>query len=112
MQRLRRTTVNIVVVLLLSWTVADLCLPALCAAESTELFDSGDVSKMPTLQPDRTTPVRAPAQSDDCFCCSHAVDIRALSFSANPSGEVSVGSQYVSGIPSAPPSALYHPPQL
>jgi hypothetical protein len=100
------------VVLLLAWTALDLSMPALCAAESVALVGMASVPSARGVQRDGSAHEIPAGQQDDCFCCSHSVDLRPLLFSATPSGVVTVGSQSVSGLPSAPPSTLYHPPQL
>jgi hypothetical protein len=112
MRPLRTATMRIVVILLLGWTGADLCLPALCASESVRSCASGALNRS-ALQTDTTAPSRTPGQGqDDCFCCSHAVSLRPVFVWSTPSKIRDVALQLIPRIPSALPSAVYHPPQL
>lgn len=98
--------------LLLLWTAADLSNASLCALDNEEtrpLPYSADAS----LQESTPTgvPEQAPRQHiDDCFCCSHCVDVQALS----PATVVTlVDLQHAPPVLAQPRlfgSPLYHPP--
>lgn len=71
-----RRFVRVVTTLLLLWTAADLISPSLCGLEVearqttasaalTEGFASGPAGPPPAV----------PRQIEDCFCCSHCVDV-------------------------------------
>lgn len=97
---------------LLAWTATDLTATQLCPADGMAPVAVADLNLTPTTFPD---PVPAnPAQSshvDDCFCCSHCVNIAAFD-TAMFIGAIracesvaSVRILFADGHP------LYHPPQ-
>ena len=112
MRRLRTSTLKMGVIFLLAWTSLDLCLPRLCGAESMGFFQSAEDTGPDTLQTSHTAPARQAGQPDDCFCCSHSIDLRQLSLAGAPSGLLDMAALAVSTVPSALPTGLDHPPQL
>lgn len=104
--------VHAVAMLLLLWTAADLSNASLCALDN-EGTGSFPVSTGASLQDssDTDVPAQAPQQHiDDCFCCSHCVDVQVLS----PSKViVRVDLRHAPLVLAAPHSfgsPLYHPP--
>ena len=74
----RSLLARMVATVILMWTAADLTNASLCALDSDEL--GGTFPSALTLSADPTTPA-APQPShhiDDCFCCSHCVDMQVL----------------------------------
>lgn len=100
--------------LFLAWTALDLGVPSLCALdqerESPPIYSSSERIAAPST-PNESTP-DAPVHVDDCFCCSHCVNVTALHALATlafvgtdlalPSDSVPVAAGY-------PP---YHPPRV
>ena len=65
---------------LLLWTGTDLSNASLCALDSDRLGGLFSYEFTPTLSADATNqaPARPSRSIDDCFCCSHCVDVQAL----------------------------------
>ena len=98
-----------VAVLLLLWTTVDLVNASACALENEQRFAFSGVAHPIVASPER--PGVQQAHVDDCFCCSHCVDVEPL---ALPSGlPVNVRRQQFrpSAHPDRLPLPLYHPPQ-
>ena len=101
--------------ILLLWTTADLTNGSLCALENEggAPASAGPASVSGTIV-DGTTPQApqpVPAHVDDCFCCSHCVDVTAF---LPPHAVTSANSPRVRLVVPAPRifgSPLYHPPQ-
>jgi len=101
-----------VATVILIWTAADLTNASLCALDSDELGAAYAASLSPTLSSGTTE--RAPSQPaphiDDCFCCSHCVDmqVRVPAVVAEPVARreppLDVAVPHGFGFP------LYHPP--
>jgi len=73
--RLVRTVATVI----LLWTAADLTNVSLCALDSDELGRSVAVGLTATLSGETTNEAPQPAPHiDDCFCCSHCVDVQVL----------------------------------
>ena len=100
--------------ILLLWTAADLTNASLCALENegtgfssveataTQIVDSSS-SQAPV-------PVPAPPHIDDCFCCSHCVDVQVL-WPATLAMPVDLQhAPLVLASPRIFGSPLYHPP--
>ena len=110
-----RRLARLAAVVLLAWTGVDLIATQLCAADSVVLAtgSSGAV----TIQPDASSesdPTRGTprAHVDDCFCCSHCVNVvlpePVLDITRN--ARRALASRV--GVPLADGHPLYHPPQL
>jgi len=70
---------RVVATVILLWTAADLTNASLCALDSDEFGAAYAAELSPTLSNGTTD--RAPSQPghiDDCFCCSHCVDIQVF----------------------------------
>jgi hypothetical protein len=69
-----------VAMILLLWTAADLTNASLCALDSDQI--GGAYSREYALTVTADTTGQAPSQPshhvDDCFCCSHCVDVHVL----------------------------------
>lgn len=108
MKRIRRSWfVRLVVVLLLSWTAADLSDIRLCASDSNELGRLQDGVALESL-PSQST---SPSAPDDCFCCSHAVEAVMFSFITALIATVPVPEATMPAAPLASPHSPYHPPK-
>ena len=104
--------VQVVVTLLLLWTAADLTNVSLCALDN-EGKNAVSFSAIATLSdssnaqiPDQTPQ----GHIDDCFCCSHCVDVRAF---APATLVMPVELQRPPQVLAAPRlfgAPLYHPP--
>ena len=97
-----RTLMRAAAVLLLLLVSLDLSNPALCALDTEKGATAGTES-------DHESP-RAP-HVDDCFCCSHCVDVTAV---AAPAGLLFVTTPRVWWLPAEPFPAIYppfHPPR-
>lgn len=70
-RRLRLRIARVVAVILLVWTGADLVNAQLCAA------DQVPATSQTGAQRDSGGPDR-PAPADDCFCCSHTVQLSVV----------------------------------
>lgn len=70
--RVRRAGQSVVFVLL-AWTALDVLNPALCGLDELPF-----VAASVALDTDTTTPVESPASEEDCFSCSHNVNICAI----------------------------------
>ena len=108
--RIRHSVVvRAVVVLLLAWTAADLANASLCALDSSEFatespqLPSGDHGTLPTQEPQRHV--------DDCFCCSHCVDVAAVIPAMTSEIVSSAAVPLASSAPKPPLVLPYHPPR-
>ena len=104
--------VRAVAMLILLWTAADLSNASVCALdnEGSGTFSGGPGALLQSGSA-RQSPPPAPWQHvDDCFCCSHCVDVQVLS--PVPLA-MSVAFQHAPVVPAAIRifgSPLYHPP--
>jgi hypothetical protein len=111
LRRGRRLVLRWCAIVLLLWTAIDVMAPGLCALER-EHEDS--TSAAATIAPDRALPPVGDSTSaphvDDCFCCSHCVDIWRLDAVAAPADLVQRfvihGQRPADHVPPPP----YHPP--
>lgn len=103
--------VHAVAMLLLLWTAADLSNASLCALDN-EGTGPFPVSTGATLQDssDSQVPAQAPQHIDDCFCCSHCVDVKALTPAALATPADAQRTPLVLAAPRLFGSRLYHPP--
>jgi hypothetical protein len=98
--------------ILLLWTAADLTNASLCALDSDEVTATFSREYALTVSGETTNPEPSQPAShiDDCFCCSHCVDVQVLVPSVvaepiarrEPPCDVAVPDGF--GFP------LYHPP--
>lgn len=75
-----RRLVHVVALLLLLWTATDLTSPSLCALDdegTSQTTASDDLSMQDGSSPAGPRPA-LPPHIDDCFCCSHCVDVPAM----------------------------------
>ena len=97
--------------ILLLWTAADLTNTSLCALENEDIgFDSVGTTATLIDSPSSQAPVPAPPHIDDCFCCSHCVDVKVLSPATLA---MPVDLQHMPLVLASPRifgSPLYHPP--
>ena len=110
----RSPLLRAVVAVLLMWTAADLANASLCALDASDMNASVTPSAASApQQPSHPAPLRGlpSPHVDDCFCCSHCVDMAALT----PELLVEPLAAALSpAIPAAPTRALvptYHPPR-
>lgn len=97
--------------ILLLWTVADLSNSSLCALESEGAGAFTAASSAPGGSVVTTkVPSQTPTHIDDCFCCSHCVDVQAPSLLKVAIAVDLERSPVVVAAPSAFASSLYHPP--
>ena len=108
-----RLTQAVVMVLLL-WTAADLTNTSLCALESEDTRSSVPGAPGSTTidddSPGEIPPQPARPHIDDCFCCSHCVDVQVLGPAL---ASVPVNRELRPLVLAAPRlfgSRLYHPP--
>lgn len=96
--------------LLLFWTAADLSNASLCALENEGTWPVAVSTSTTVIDSSSQVPVPLPPHIDDCFCCSHCVDVKA----ASPAMvSMPVDLQQVALVLAAPRlfgSRLYHPP--
>lgn len=100
--------------LLLLWTAVDLSNAGLCAldnedaapmaADATATFSAAAHDAGAPLAPDTTRHV------DDCFCCSHCVDIRALTVALDCTAVALPRALLMLAAPRNAGASLYHPP--
>lgn len=75
-----RRLVHVVAMLLLLWTATDLTSPSLCALDNegaSQTTSGDDLSAQAGSSPAGPRPA-LPPHIDDCFCCSHCVDVPAM----------------------------------
>ena len=101
-----------VAMILLLWTAADLTNASLCALENeaTGFSSVGTTATQIVDTSSSQAPVPAPPHIDDCFCCSHCVDVQVL---LPATLVMPVDLQQTPLILAAPRifgSPLYHPP--
>lgn len=104
--------VHAVVMLLLLWTAADLGNASLCALdnEGKDSFPMGAATTSTPNSADHVPPQTPQRHIDDCFCCSHCVDVQVLSPSTVVTPAVLQATPLVLAAPRIFGSPLYHPP--
>ena len=98
--------------LFLAWTAVDLGVPSLCALdqerEPPRMYSASGRIDAPSTS--ETTP-DAPVHVDDCFCCSHCVNVSAL----HTLESLSIARTDIALRPDGGPVAAgyppYHPPR-
>ena len=105
-------TVRLTAILLLAWTAVDLTATQLCPADgqARPFAVSERSSKM--LAPSRPTTPVAPAHVDDCFCCSHCVNVGVLVPVSATAATTGCDPVPDVRIPFNDGHPLYRPPQL
>jgi hypothetical protein len=103
----RSGLLQLAVVLLLSWTAADLVNASLCAVDSGGLAQNeAAMTNHPAGPvPPPTSPV------DDCFCCSHSVDVGRLTVVLDSTAVAPIPEMSVPAAPQSPPHIPFHPPK-
>ena len=104
-RRLRPRIARVVAVILLTWTGADLVNAQLCAADQVPATSQA-AAQHDSERPDRPAPV------DDCFCCSHTVQLSVVLLSDSLEvlqDRVNILRGVASSYRTLP---LDHPPQL
>lgn len=100
-----------IAVVLLLWTALDLSNESLCALEGEAGQSILTTEKAAVAATSSAAdPVHAPQHVDDCFCCSHCVEVSSTT--PAPVG-LSINQDAVALVPSAPytfGAPLYHPP--
>lgn len=98
--------------LLLLWTAADLSNASLCALDN-EGKNAVSFSAFATLSDasDAPAPDQTPQQHiDDCFCCSHCVDVHAFAPATVVMPVKLQRTPLVLAAPRLSGAPLYHPP--
>ena len=105
-----RKTARAVACVLLAWVALDLGYPSLCALDQEVPAMSLSAAALDAHPTDGGAPDR-PAHIDDCFCCSHCVDVASVQrSSALPWAGLPVSLPAdAAPLPTAYP--LYHPPR-
>lgn len=98
--------------ILLLWTAADLTNASLCALENESTgFSSGGAAATQIADTSSSqAPVPTPSHIDDCFCCSHCVDVQVLSPAPLALPLDLEHTPLVLAAPRIFGSPLYHPP--
>jgi hypothetical protein len=103
--------VRVVAVFLLLWAAADMSNASLCAQENEDGGFSVSASAPAVRDDAASTPAHAPVQHvDDCFCCSHCVEVIDIAPALLSSPVASEFQMAGSGAPRSFGSRLYHPP--
>jgi hypothetical protein len=108
----RNRLVQAVVMLLLLWTAADLSNASLCALdnEGTEAVSLSAITVRSGTS-DAPVPDKTPQQHiDDCFCCSHCVDVKAFTPATVVMPVELQRTPLVLAAPRLFGAPLYHPP--
>ena len=103
--------VRTVAMILLLWTAADLSNASLCALDN-EGANAGPLGSGTTLQDGSSAPgpAQLPQHIDDCFCCSHCVDVHVFLPATLVTPVALQQTQLVLSAPRIFGSRLYHPP--
>ena len=106
-----RTTCRAVAWLLLAWVSVDLGFPALCALDQ-ELrpLTAATASLEAPSSSDDGAPA-PPVHIDDCFCCSHCVDVGSMVGLLPRAGVTARMAFPVDRAPFRAGYPLYHPPR-
>jgi len=98
---------QVAVVLFLSWTAVDLANASLCAVDSDRLGQSDGA-----MADHATDPISPPTSPvDDCFCCSHSVDVGRLTVVLDSTAAAPIPEMSVPAAPLSPPHIPFHPPK-
>lgn len=113
MRFVRRAAVTrIMAVVLLMWTAADISNAGLCALDNED-GDGVAVGCASVAGGDKapTSPTFPPPHVDDCFCCSHCVDVGWVSGATVPVIADSRIPLPPEAVPFPSGFPLYHPPR-
>ena len=103
----RSRLLQFAVVLLLSWTAVDLANACLCAVDSDGLAQNDAA-----MTDHAADPISPPtSQVDDCFCCSHSVDVGRLAVVLDSTAVAPLPDMSVPAAPLSPPHIPFHPPR-
>lgn len=104
--------VRVVVTVLLLWTAVDLSNAGLCALDNERAGGASfDAPAATWASAGDTAPLPIPLRHiDDCFCCSHCVDVRALVPATLSTPAVQCDAAATLAGPRIFGSPLYHPP--
>ena len=103
---------SVIVAVLLLWTAADLTNPGLCALDNEHDTVSASLGTVASASPELPmgNPTGPRPHVDDCFCCSHCVDLQlfapvfAATMIESDSTPLVLPATYNFG------ASLYHPP--
>jgi hypothetical protein len=111
LRRGRRLVLRWCATVLLLWTAIDVMAPRLCALEREHEESAASVS---TVASDRALPPANDSTSaphvDDCFCCSHCVDIWRLDAAGAPADLIQRFVIHEQRPVEFVPPPPYHPP--
>ena len=99
---------RLVALFLLLWTTFDLVNASACALENEQVFASAMARHIGAPSGRDGVPQ---AHVDDCFCCSHCVDVEPLAFPGRQPVHNCRQKFQPSAHPDQLPLAFYHPPQ-
>ena len=105
-----RRIVRAVALTFLAWTAVDLGVPTLCALDNElpQAYTSAPTIHTPSNE--GGTPSR-PVHIDDCFCCSHCVNVTALAAPAGLALAIQAPPLPAEFLPVALGYPPYHPPR-
>jgi hypothetical protein len=110
LRRGRRLVLRWCATVLLLWTAIDVMAPGLCALER----EHEETAAAATVAPARALPPAGDSTSaphvDDCFCCSHCVDIWRLDAVAAPADLIQRFVIHEQRPADHVPPPPYHPP--
>ncbi len=97
---------------LLLWTAADLSNVSLCALDNEGALGAGTFGGSTVFEDGSTNqlPLEPSAHIDDCFCCSHCVDIQALAPATVVIPAALKRTPFILAAPRLFGSSVYHPP--
>ena len=97
--------------LFLAWTAVDLGFPSLCALDQEH--EPPRVFSSPLMDAPSTneTTHDAPVHIDDCFCCSHCVNVTAMQSPATLTIARTDAALPIDSVPVAAGYPPYHPPR-
>ncbi len=105
----RLTLSRLLACLLLAWTAIDLAVPSLCALEDE--LRTVSVAGQAVAPSSDAAPDAQPSHVDDCFCCSHCVDVKPATRPLGVSAVTTNVSALVEQAPRLDGDPLYHPPR-
>ena len=105
-------TVRLTAILLLAWTAVDLTATQLCPADGQGRPFAINQRDSEALAPSGSTTPVPPPHVDDCFCCSHCVNVGVLIRIRAIAAATACDPVPDVRIPPDDGHPLYHPPQL
>ena len=98
---------------ILSWTIVDLSNASLCAQDRSDGPMASTALSLSIGVDSRTSVPQTPvSQIDDCFCCSHVVDVATVQPDARPIQSSLLVPTPASVKPHLFGRSLFHPPLL